>query len=138
MISKTELMSKCIDAGRSATPQRMSIIDELSAARRNLSAYELRDLLNEKGRSFNISTIYRVLDFWIDVGVIHKMDSSNTYLICNDGHKDHFHVLLHCTNCSSVEESCQVSAGLSLPENNKFKVSDGQSIEINGLCNNCK
>ena len=138
MISKTQLISKCIESGRSATPQRMSIIDELCTARKNLSAYDLRDSLKNKGSSFNISTIYRVLDFWIDVGVVHKMESSNTYLVCNDSHTNHFHVLLHCTSCKSVEESCQVSAMLSLPTSNKFKVSGGQAVELNGLCKKCK
>ena len=138
MISKTQLISKCLESGRSATPQRMSIIDELCTARKNLSAYDLRDSLKNKGSSFNISTIYRVLDFWIDVGVVHKMESSNTYLVCNDSHTNHFHVLLHCTSCKSVEESCQVSAMLSLPTSNKFKVSGGQAVELNGLCKNCK
>ena len=138
MISKAQLMSKCLDSGRSATPQRMSIIDELGSSRKNLSAYKLRDLLNDKGYSFNISTIYRVLAFWIDVGVVHKMDSSNTYLICNDTHTNHLHVLLHCSNCQSIEESCQVSAQLSLPKSNKFIVNNGQAVELNGLCKNCK
>ena len=138
MISKTQLISKCLESGRSATPQRMSIIDELCTARKNLSAYDLRDSLKNKGSSFNISTIYRVLDFWIDVGVVHKMESSNTYLVCNDSHTNHFHVLLHCTSCKSVEESCQVSAMLSLPTSNKFEVSGGQAVELNGLCKKCK
>jgi len=138
MISRTQLISKCLDSGRSATPQRMSIIDELCSARKNLSAYDLRDSLKDKGSSFNISTIYRVLDFWINVGVVHKMDSSNTYLVCNDNHTNHFHVLLHCTSCKSVEESCQVSAMLSLPKSNTFKVSGGQAVELSGLCKNCK
>ena len=138
MISKTQLISKCLESGRSATPQRMSIIDELCTARKNLSAYDLRDSLKNKGSSFNISTIYRVLDFWIDVGVVHKMDSSNTYLVCNDSHTNHFHVLLHCSNCKSVEESCKVSAQLSLPDSNKFLIKGGQVIEIDGICKNCK
>ena len=138
MISKTQLISRCLESGRSATPQRMSIIDELGSASKNLSAYELRDLLNDKGYSFNISTIYRVLDFWIHIGVVHKMDSSNTYLVCNDSHTHHFHVLLHCTSCKSVQESCQLSEQLSLPNSNKFAVNDSQAVEINGVSNKCQ
>ena len=80
MISRAQLTSKCLDSGRSATPQRMTIIDALDSSGKNLSAYELLDLLNAKGKLFNISTIYRVLDFWIEMGVVHKIDSSNTYL----------------------------------------------------------
>ena len=118
MISSTKFISKCLDSGRSATPQRMLIIDELDTSKKNLSAYELLGILNDKGHSFNISTIYRVLDFWIEMGVVHKMDSSN--------------------NCKSVEESCQVSAQLSLPKSNKFRVNGGQVIEFHGFCKNCR
>ena len=138
MISSSEFTSKCLDSGRSATPQRMTIIDALDSSGKNLSAYELLDLLNDKGQLFNISTIYRVLDFWIEMGIVHKIDSSNTYLICNDKHTNHFHVLLQCSNCKSVEETCQISTQLYLPDSNKFSIKDGQVIEFLGLCNNCK
>lgn len=138
MIKRSELTSKCLDSGRSATPQRMTIIDALDSAGKNLSAYELLDLLNNKGQLFNISTIYRVLNFWIEMGIVHKIDSSNTYLICNDKHTNHFHVLLQCSNCKSVEESCQISTQFSSPESSKFSIKDGQVIEFLGLCNNCK
>jgi len=138
MIKRSELTSKCLDSGRSATPQRMTIIDALDSSGKNLSAYELLDLLNDKGQLFNISTIYRVLDFWIEMGIVHKINSSNTYLICNDKHTNHFHVLLQCSNCKSVEESCQISTQFSSPESNKFSIKDGQVIEFLGLCNNCK
>ena len=138
MNSRTQLISKCIDSGRIATPQRMTIIDELFSSGKNLSAYDLRDSLKGKGHAFNISTIYRVLDFWIDVGAVHKMDSSNTYLVCNDNHTDHFHVLLHCTSCKAVEESSQLSAQLSLPKSNKFVVNGSQTVELNGLCKKCQ
>ena len=138
MIKRSELTSKCLDSGRSATPQRMTIIDALDSSGKNLSAYELLDFLNDKGQLFNISTIYRVLNFWIEMGIVHKIDSSNTYLICNDKHTNHFHVLLQCSNCKSVEESCQISTQFSSPESSKFSIKDGQVIEFLGLCNNCK
>jgi Fur family zinc uptake transcriptional regulator len=138
MIDRSKLISKCIDSGRSATPQRISIVDELNYSGKNLSAYDLLGRLNDKGRSFNISTIYRVLDFWIEMDVVHKIESTNTYLICNDKHTNHFHVLLHCTNCNSIEESCQISAQLSLPDLNKFSIKDGQVIEFLGFCKKCK
>ena len=138
MIDKSKLISKCIESGRSATPQRIAIFDELDYSGQNLSAYDLLNRLNDKGQTFNISTIYRVLDFWIEMNAIHKIESNNTYLICNDQHTNHFHVLLQCTNCKSVEESCQVSTRLSLPESNSFAIKGGQAIEFLGLCMKCK
>ena len=78
-----------------------------------------------------------MLDFWINTGVVHKVESNNTYLVCNDSHTDHFHVLLHCTSCDNIEESCKNSNKLSIPNINKFTPEEGQVIELHGLCNNC-
>ncbi len=137
MIDKGYLLSKCREAGKSATPQRFGIVEELSSSENAISAYELLERLNKKGNSFNISTIYRVLDFWVDIGVVHKIESNSTYLVCNDSHKNHFHVLLHCTKCNSIEESCQLSKQLQLPSTYNFSPNNSQVIELQGLCTNC-
>ncbi len=137
MIDKLKLISKCKESGKSITPQRFDIIEELSKLNTSISAYGLLERLNNNGHSFSISTIYRVLDFWIDVGIVHKVESNNTYLICNDSHTDHFHVLLHCSNCESVEESCKTSNKVSIPNVQKFTPKKGQVIELHGLCSSC-
>ncbi len=137
MIDRLTLISKCKESGKSVTPQRLDIVEELSKLNTSISAYDLLERLNNHGHSFNISTIYRVLDFWIDVGVVHKVDSNNTYLICNDSHVDHFHVLLHCDSCETVEESCKTSNQVSIPNIQKFTPKKGQVIELHGLCSNC-
>ena len=54
MNSRTQLISKCIDSGRIATPQRMTIIDELFSSGKNLSAYDLRDSLKGKGHALSL------------------------------------------------------------------------------------
>ena len=45
------------------TEQRLVILDELSKVSEPESAYLLKDKLDEQGYAFNISTIYRVLEF---------------------------------------------------------------------------
>ncbi len=137
-MDKNYLLSKCANAGKSVTPQRFSIIEELSNTDSGISAYKLLDRLNQKGNSFNISTIYRVLDFWTNVGIVHKIESNNTYLVCNDSHENHFHVLLHCTKCNSIRESCQDSKQLSLSNTKEFSPKENQVIEVKGLCSNCR
>jgi len=137
MIDRLTLISKCKESGKSVTPQRLDIVEELSKLNTSISAYDLLERLNNHGHSFNISTIYRVLDFWIDVGVVHKVDSNNTYLICNDSHVDHFHVLLHCDSCETVEESCEISSKVTIASNKNFTPKKGQVIELHGLCSNC-
>ena len=78
MIDKSELLSRCVNAGKSVTPQRMAIIKQLSKLSHGVSAYDLLAQVNTAGHEFNISTIYRVLDFWTEMGVVHKIESNNT------------------------------------------------------------
>lgn len=137
MIDTNKLLSKCSEFGKSATPQRIAIIQALSESKTGVSAYDLLAQLQQKGHSFNISTIYRVLDFWIELGLIHKIDSNNTYLICNDNHHDHFHLLLHCDKCDQVEESCAVSKQIHLPDGFGFLPKKNQVIEVVGTCAEC-
>ncbi len=132
------LLKKCAQFGKSATPQRMSIFEQLSHSPNGLSAYDLLAQLRSNGHGFNISTVYRVLDFWIELGLVHKIESNNTYLVCNDTHTDHFHVLFHCTECNKVEESCHNSKQILLPDTNKFSPKKGQVIELKGVCNHCQ
>lgn len=138
MINSDKLLEKCSEFGKSATPQRLNIIQELSSQGQGMSAYDLLKKLNSKGHAYNISTIYRVLDFWIELGLIHKIDSNNTYLICNDNHHDHFHLLLHCDKCDQVEESCTVSKQIHLPDGFGFLPKKNQVIEVVGTCAECR
>ena len=48
MISRSELISKCLETGRSATPQRMSIIDELCSSKKIYLLMTLRTPLKTK------------------------------------------------------------------------------------------
>src|SRR6056300_182558 len=60
------------------TEQRLVILNELSKVSEPESAYLLKDKLDEQGYAFNISTIYRVLEFWMEHNVVHKLTSNNT------------------------------------------------------------
>ncbi len=50
------------------------------------------------------ATIYRALDFLTEQGFIHKIESSNAFLLCH--HFEHHHPaqLLICQQCGHVEE----------------------------------
>ena len=125
-------------AGKTLTPQRVTIFRVLEAAKRPLKAYELKDQVNhQSNQSYNISTVYRVLDFWIELGLIHKIDSSNTFIVCNDEHRNHVHVLQRCTQCQSVKESCEISSLIKMPDSESFHVDIHQVIEIQGQCGEC-
>lgn len=137
-IDSSRLIHAVSSAGKMLTSQRLAIYRALETAKDPLTAYELKDRVNHlSNESFNISTIYRVLDFWIELGLIHKIDSSNTFIVCNDEHRNHVHVLQRCTQCQSVKESCEISSLIKMPDSESFHVDIHQVIEIQGQCGEC-
>ena len=66
---------------KNITPQRKLVINELMRETGVLTAYEIQKRISRNGYNLNISTIYRVLDFWIEKGLVHKLNSNSTYII---------------------------------------------------------
>ena len=137
-IDNARLMAKCATAHKTITPQRLCILQALPDNGRPMTAYSLRDQLMADSKRYNISTIYRVLDFWVSLGVVHKIDSTSAYMRCQDDHDHHLHVIQLCTECQSVEEACAVSQALTLPSQPGFQPTPNQVIELKGLCKDCR
>ena len=134
-IDSVRLIDEVGVSRKTLTPQRLAIYRALEAAKEPLTAYELQQQVrHQSDESFNISTIYRVLDFWIELGLIHKIDSLNKFIVCNDEHRNHVHVLQRCTQCQSVKESCEISSLIKMPQSASFHIDTHQVIEIQGQC----
>lgn len=124
--------------GVRVTPQRQLILETLGQASEPQSAYALQAQLAQQGHAFNISTIYRVLEFWIEQSVVHKLMSANTFLLCNDTHMDHVHLLQRCSRCGEVKEQCAASMRFEFPKTQGFLPDQAQVIEVVGQCASCK
>jgi Fur family zinc uptake transcriptional regulator len=139
VIDNKTLLKRLTTQRKTLTPQRLQIYRTLEDRGEPLSAYELQECVNRQlDESLNISTIYRVLDFWTALGYIHKIDSANKFVTCTDEHTNHIHVLQHCTECQRVEESCEISRLIKMPSNTEFKADTNQVIEILGRCSDCQ
>ena len=103
-----------------------------------MSAYELRDQINITQQNLNISTVYRVLDFWIGLGLIHKIESANRFIVCSDEHRHQFHVIQTCTQCENVRESCELASQITMQISHEFRALENQVIEIQGTCSDCQ
>ena len=74
-------VKRCIDLKSTLTPNRIRLLDIMIETKKPLSAYEIKDYINKNGNNLNISTIYRVLEFWCKTGVIHKISSLINFLL---------------------------------------------------------
>ena len=68
-----------------------------------LKAYEILDLLKEKGVRAPM-TVYRALDGLEAKGHIHKLDGLNAFVLCNHEGPHMVQTFLVCENCSTVQE----------------------------------
>ena len=141
-IVKTEnLLNYCLKKKKSLTPSRTLVIKTLSKHKKPISAYELRDEINNNGDvNINISQIYRVLEFWIDLGLIHKISSINKFLLCITPEEKHTHMLNFCTVCEKVFETCNEQMGLNFKKSTAkldLAFNNTRSVEIPVICPQC-
>ena len=141
-INKTEnLLNFCLKNKKSLTPSRTLVIKTLSKHKKPISAYELKDEINNKGDvNINISQVYRVLEFWIDLGLVHKISSINKFLLCITPEEKHTHMLNFCTVCEKVFETCNEQMGLNLKKSTAkldLAFNNTRSVEIPVICPQC-
>ena len=131
---------RCTEAGARLTPARMTAYAELLASDRPLSAYELIAILEKKqGRKIAPLTVYRQLDFLIGVGLVHRLETTQSYLPC--GHPEHAHEsqYLLCSSCGHVDEveSKRLEALLDKIAGEFGFQPENAVVEIKGLCGTC-
>ena len=141
IVSTEILLNYCLKRKKSLTPSRTLIIQTLSKHKKPISAYELRDEINKtKDVKINISQIYRVLDFWIKLRLVHKISSINKFLLCVTPEEKHTHMLNYCTVCETVFETCNKQMGLNLKKSTAkldLAFNNTRSVEIPVICPQC-
>ncbi|MGJ7252155.1 zinc uptake transcriptional repressor Zur [Morganella morganii] len=103
LLKKAEAL--CLSRSVRMTSQRKSILQLIAGQPGAISAYELLDLLRETEPQAKPPTIYRGLEFLLEQGFIHKIESTNSFVMCPHFDKpSHTSVLFICDRCNSVTE----------------------------------
>jgi Fur family zinc uptake transcriptional regulator len=125
---------------KSLTKNQTLVLDTLTSTSKPLTAYSLLDRLKEHGFKAP-PQIYRALEKLLALGLIHKLESINSFIACQ--HSDCAHQIAGfaiCDGCEQVSEiiddnlesqirSVAKTAGL---------VPKKSTMEIHGLCSSCK
>ena len=104
-----------------------------------VGAYDLLDRLKTTEDSAKPATVYRALDFLLELGLVHKLESDNTFIACHHFDCHHPVQFLICEECGNVEEIQSSGLKEQLEEqavNIGFKVKK-QTIEAHGICAKC-
>lgn len=88
------------------TKPRVAILRLFAETNEPISAYQIQEKIADQG--INITTVYRTLEPFVAIGLIHHLASLNSYYRCdpqilNQKAKGH-HSFAICNNCHSVNE----------------------------------
>ncbi len=130
----------CAERGVRLTPQRKRVFELIHSNRSASSAYVLLEQLKESEPQAKPPTVYRALDFLLEQGFIHRVESTNSYITCcSFNNQQHFFQLLICDKCGDVVELEDQTLISLLAENAKqhgFTLTN-HVIETHGECQVC-
>lgn len=129
----------CQQQNKRFTAIRRRVLELVWRRHKPIGAYEVLELLQQDNRTAP-PTVYRALEFLQQMGLVHRIASLNAYVGCAHPGEPHNGQFLICESCHSLAE-------LDVPEITsaieKSAASSGfqtgrQTIEIMGLCPNCR
>ncbi len=122
------------------TPQRLEVLKLMLQQRSAISAYNLLDLLRIVEPQAKPPTVYRALDFLLDQGFIHRVESANSYILCHQFSKPiHTSAMFICNRCKQVTEHStkRVEKTLQKLAQELGFTLHHSVVEAHGLCINC-
>jgi Fur family zinc uptake transcriptional regulator len=91
----------CAERGARLTPRRRRVLEIICRSDRPLGAYQVLDQLGAKAAP---PTVYRALDFLLDQGLIHKLETLHAFVGCTHPEHPHASQFLICADCGDVTE----------------------------------
>ena len=130
----------CASRGARMTPVRRRVLELILGADQPTRAYALLAQLEQERGKLGPPTVYRALDFLIAHKLIHKVETSNAFVACEDVEHTHESQFMICEDCGATEEIRDddiVRSLRRLGEGRGFAV-ERQVIEARGLCPACR
>ncbi|MGL4860918.1 MAG: zinc uptake transcriptional repressor Zur [Enterobacteriaceae bacterium] len=131
----------CLQRRVRLTSQRLKVLSLMVHHEGAISAYDLLALLQASDPGAKPPTIYRALDFLLSQGLIHKVESTNRYIVCHHlEHPLHTSILLICTRCGQVIEKTVEALDPLLQQISAQQhfLLQRSMVEAHGLCTHCQ
>ncbi len=130
----------CRQRGLRFTALRQRVLALVWHSHKPVGAYEILAKLGEEGRKAAPPTVYRALEFLIEAGLVHRLDSLNAFIGCTDPERSHAGQFLICRECHTVAELDDRDIDLLVEQKARTAgfVAEHQMLEVQGLCSECR
>ncbi|RLK50163.1 Fur family zinc uptake transcriptional regulator [Alkalispirillum mobile] len=129
----------CQVSGARLTPLRRRVLELVWASHEPVKAYDLLEQLRRERDGVAPPTVYRALEFLLEQGLIHRLESLTAYLGCGAPQRPHACQFLICERCQSVAELSDNEISQLIDRKAQemgFRMAR-QTIELSGLCPRC-
>jgi Fur family zinc uptake transcriptional regulator len=137
-LNRADALAK--ERGVVLTPLRKQVYELVLDAARPVGAYDLLAALEPQRGRVPPTTVYRALDFLVENGFIHRIESKNAFFACSDVGKPHQGQFLICEQCGHALEIPGNDLAKKLSRSGPaqgFEV-HSQVVELSGICGECQ
>ena len=123
------------------TNNQQTVLNLLEGSKEPLKAYAILFDIQKKGIKSPLQ-VYRALDKLIEMGKVHKIESRNSYIACNNANctsqtSTSFVICEVCDKVTELKKNNLSSYFSKLSEKSNFKYIK-HNLEIYGACKTCK
>ncbi len=122
------------------TQSRRLVLKVLMGTKKPLTHREIHARVRKSHATVNLVTIYRMLETFEELGLIHRHLRSGGVFLCSLPEEEGHHVLLSCDDCGRVEECCDTTLCKyeDLIARRAGFAPKSHRSEVVGLCSSCK
>lgn len=131
---------RCVQNAAQLTPLRRHVLELILNVHHPVGAYDLLEQLAQRmQKRVAPPTVYRALEFLVDMGLVHRIASLNAYLACNSGDSHGEAVFFICRSCRNALEinSGAISTAIADTAQKACFIAERQTVEVLGICPRC-
>jgi Fur family zinc uptake transcriptional regulator len=130
----------CARNGARLTEIRRRVLELVWRNHEPVGAYDVLAALGHDGRRAAPPTVYRALEFLMEQGLIHKIESRNAFIGCAIPEAPHSGQFLLCASCGNATELTDSGIEAAVRQSaarQGFRIRR-VTLEVDGLCPSCQ